>query len=325
MRKTMNRRISFLLVMVMLFAVLAMPANAVEIKDGKAIVTDLEVDAALLLPGNTATVMCMDVAMVSAVEISASSVAKIADQGKSLTVVTAFATIEVNNAALSQIAAQGGGKVVTLAIEMNPADKLNGVQQAAMEHAGVMLVLNVDVLRGEEKIYFEEGSAVIVKLPEMLVEGMGADKMDVALMRENGKMDVVATKIVDGYLVAELNELGLYVLMPKAVNPFEDVADDAWYAKPVLWAVEASITFTSGLSMSETASIAAASGRQRNAISHELRACFLAAVSFLKSSLKVMISISSLDERRSKILKPVVPSLPSIKILVLFINMYLES
>ena len=40
MRKTMYRRISFLLVLVMAFAMMAMPAYAVEVKDGKAIVTD---------------------------------------------------------------------------------------------------------------------------------------------------------------------------------------------------------------------------------------------------------------------------------------------
>ena len=47
MRKTMYRRISFLLVLVMAFAMMAMPAYAVEVKDGKAIVTDEEVNVAI--------------------------------------------------------------------------------------------------------------------------------------------------------------------------------------------------------------------------------------------------------------------------------------
>ena len=70
----------------------------------------------------------------------------------------------------------------------------------------------------------------------------------------------------------------------------------------------------SGFSTIETASIAAASGRQRNAISHELSASFRAAGSLRISSGRVTSSKSPREESLSKILSPVVPALPSMKI-----------
>ena len=45
--KNMKNRISFLMVLVMLFALLAVPVSAVEVQGDKAIVSDAEVDAAI--------------------------------------------------------------------------------------------------------------------------------------------------------------------------------------------------------------------------------------------------------------------------------------
>ena len=62
-----------------------------------------------------------------------------------------------------------------------------------------------------------------------------------------------------------------------------------------------------------TASLAAASGRQRNVISDSLMYFFTSTGSFLSSEGIFNNSISSLLSKRSNIRRPVVPSLPSIK------------
>ena len=243
----MKKRVSFLLVLVMLFAVLAVPANAVTIDGNKAIVTDSEIDGAILTSAlsDTVTVLCPEVAMLSEVEISAKSLAKVDKTGKNLAVVSAFASVEINHAAISDIVAQiGDSGVVALKLELKAEGKLNDAQSAALEKVNDQLYLNVDVLYESKSLALGSGY-IVAKLPEMLVGDM-IDQYVVAYLDENGKFNVVDTDYVDGYLQAKLDKLGIYVVMPKSEvpenNPFEDVADTDWFYAPVLWAVENNIT-----------------------------------------------------------------------------------
>ena len=80
-------------------------------------------------------------------------------------------------------------------------------------------------------------------------------------------------------------------------------------------AVEASIILVFGFVQSAADSIAAASGRHKKVKSEALIIFAFSAGSFLLSSSIEMISMSFLVSKRSKILRPVVPSFPSIKIL----------
>ena len=245
--KNMKKRVSFLLVLVMLFAVLAVPANAVTIDGNKAIVTDSEIDGAILTSAlsDTVTILCPEVAMLSEVEISAKSLAKVDKTGKNLAVVSAFASVEINHAAISDIVAQiGDSGVVALKLELKAEGKLNDAQSAALEKVNDQLYLNVDVLYESKSLELGSGY-MVAKLPEMLVGDM-IDQYVVAYLDENGKFNVVDTDYVDGYLQAKLDKLGIYVVMPKSEvpenNPFEDVADTDWFYTPVLWAVENNIT-----------------------------------------------------------------------------------
>ena len=245
--KNMKKRVSFLLVLVMLFAVLAVPANAVTIDGNKAIVTDSEIDGAILTSAlsDTVTILCPEVAMLSEVEISAKSLAKVDKTGKNLAVVSAFASVEINHAAISDIVAQiGDSGVVALKLELKAEGKLNDAQSAALEKVNDQLYLNVDVLYESKSLALGSGY-IVAKLPEMLVGDM-IDQYVVAYLDENGKFNVVDTDYVDGYLQAKLDKLGIYVVMPKSEvpenNPFEDVADTDWFYTPVLWAVENNIT-----------------------------------------------------------------------------------
>ena len=244
--KNMKKRISFLLVLVMLFAVMAVPANAVTIDGNKAIVTDAEIDGAILVSGlsDTVTVLCPEVAMLSEVEISAKSLAKVDKTGKNLAVVSAFASVEINHAAISDIVAQiGDSGVVALKLEINPEGKLNEAQSAALKGEQVLLVLNTDVVYDGKSLTLSSGF-IVAKLPQMLVGDM-IDQYVVAHLDENGKFNVVDTNYVDGYLQAKLDKLAVYVVMPKSevpANPFVDVADTDWFYAPVLWAVENNIT-----------------------------------------------------------------------------------
>lgn len=245
--KNMKKRVSFLLVLVMLFAVLAVPANAVTIDGNKAIVTDSEIDGAILTSAlsDTVTILCPEVAMLSEVEISAKSLAKVDKTGKNLAVVSAFASVEINHAAISDIVAQiGDSGVVALKLELKAEGKLNDAQSAALEKVNDQLYLNVDVLYESKSLALGSGY-IVAKLPEMLVGDM-IDQYVVAYLDENGKFNVVDTDYVDGYLQAKLDQLGIYVVMPKSEvpenNPFEDVAETDWFYAPVLWAVENNIT-----------------------------------------------------------------------------------
>jgi len=244
--RNMKKRGSFLLVLVMLFALLAVPANAVEIKNGKAVISDEEINAAILLPvGNTVTVVCTQPDLVSAVEISAKALAKVDETGKALAVVTAFASIEINHTAIHNIVAQVGNEgVVTLTLEINPTGKLNEAQTAALAEIDELLVLNTDVVYQGKSLDIGKGGYMVAKLPAALV-GTMIEQYVVAHLEENGKFTVVETDYVDGTMQAKLDKLAIYVVMPKPaepVNPFEDVAETDWFYAPVLWAVENNIT-----------------------------------------------------------------------------------
>ncbi|MBR4078375.1 MAG: S-layer homology domain-containing protein [Oscillospiraceae bacterium] len=250
--KNMKKRISFLLVLVMLFALLAVPANAVTIDGNKAIVTDSEIEGAILVSAlsDTVTVRCPEVAMVSAVEISAKALAKVEATGKKLMVATAFASVEINHKAISSIVGQikestGETKgVVSLALELKAEGKLNDAQAAALDKVAHQLYLNVDVLYEGKSLALGSGY-IVAKLPQMLVGDM-IEQYVVAHLDENGKFEVVDTDYVNGYLQAKLDQLGIYVLMLKSAvpadNPFVDVAETDWFYAPVLWAVENNIT-----------------------------------------------------------------------------------
>ena len=250
--KNMKKRISFLLVLVMLFALLAVPANAVTIDGNKAIVTDGEIDGAILVSAlsDTVTVLCPEVAMVSAVEISAKALAKVEATGKKLLVATAFASVEINHKAISSIVGQikestGETKgVVSLALELKAEGKLNDAQAAALNKVAHQLYLNVDVLYEGKSLALGSGY-IVAKLPQMLVGDM-IEQYVVAYLDENGKFEVVDTDYVNGYLQAKLDQLGIYVLMLKSAvpadNPFVDVSESDWFYAPVLWAVENGIT-----------------------------------------------------------------------------------
>ena len=245
----MKKRVSFLLVLVMLFAMLAVPANAVTVEGNKAIVTDGEIDAAILASGlsSTVTILCLDVAMVSSIEISAKALAKVDATGKNLAVATAFASVEINHTAINTIVEQiGDSGVVSLKMEMNPADKLNDAQAAALNQVDELMVLNVDVLYEGKSLALGSGY-MVAKLPQALLGDM-IEQYVVAHLDENGKFEVVDTDYVDGNMLAKLDQLAVYVVMPKPeepaapVNPFEDVAETDWYFNPVMWAVNAGVT-----------------------------------------------------------------------------------
>ena len=87
------------------------------------------------------------------------------------------------------------------------------------------------------------------------------------------------------------------------------------YCQPgsVRCAVEASITRVRSFSIRATASWAAASGRHKKAMSQLFSISFLAERSLRCSSFSVSRAISLRPAKRSKIRRPVVPSLPSIK------------
>ena len=254
--RNMKKRVSFLLALVMLVALLAVPANAVEVKDGKAVISDMEIDAAILLPiGNTITVVCAAPEIVSTIEISAKALAKVETTGKSLTISTMFASVEINHTAINNIVGQieestGATEgTVSLALEMDFTGKLNDAQAAAMEKVDELLALNVDILYEGRSLVLGSGY-MVAKLPEALFGDM-IDQYVVAHLDENGKFDVVDTDYVDGYLQAKLDKLAVYVVMAKSevpeepaapVNPFVDVAESDWYYNPVMWAVNAGVT-----------------------------------------------------------------------------------
>ncbi len=281
--KNMKNRISFLLVMVMLFALLAVPANAVSIQGDKAIVTDEEIDEAILqATDDTVTVMAMEVAMVSNIEISAKALMKVEETGKALAVTTAFASMEINHTAISSIVEQVvDSGVVTLCVEMNPEGKLNDAQAAFVKEQQVLLVLNTDVRYEGESLDIGKGGYMVAKLSEALVGSM-EEQYDVVHLNEDGTFDVLETDYVDGYLLAKLDKLAIYAIVAKLpevpeepevpevpeepevpevpeepevpevpeepevpevpVNPFTDVAESDWFFKPVMWAVNEGVT-----------------------------------------------------------------------------------
>ena len=248
--RNMKKRISFLLAVVMLFALLAVPANAVTVEGSKAIVTDAEIDAAILLAAGSdkVTVLCMEAAMVSEVEISAKALAKVDKTGKTLAVSAAVASVEINHAAINNIVAQVGEEgVVTLALEINPNGKLNEAQSAALKEENVLMVLNTDVVYEGKSLDIGDDGYMVAKLPEMLVGDM-IEQYVVAHLDENGKFEVVDTDYVDGYLLAKLDKLAIYAVMVKPaepaapVNPFVDVAESDWFYNPVMWAVNTGVT-----------------------------------------------------------------------------------
>ena len=242
--RNMKKRVSFLLALVMLFALLAVPANAVAVEGDKAIVTEAEIDDAIAAADSKTVVVDFRGVneLVMNVQIPAVSMKKIAETGKTLTVTTGFATLEVNRAALTGIANQVGndGEVV-LGIQLMPV--LNPAQMAVLKD--IKIWFNTNITYGEKQLEIGEGGYMVAILPEEVVGDM-ADQYVVAHLDENGELDVVETDYLEGNLLAKLDQLAIYVLMDKPaedfVNPFEDVAESDWFYAPVMWAVNAGVT-----------------------------------------------------------------------------------
>ena len=241
--KNMKNRISFLLVLVMLFAMLAVPANAVTVEGEKAIVSVEEVEEAIKASnGDTIELDFSNVSeLITAVEVPAAAIEKVEATDKTLTINTGIASLVINQAALTGIVNQiDSTGNVTLALMLFPV--LNVEQMLVMDQ--MMGWFETDILYGEKTLEVGEGGSITVIIPEDLVGAVGGDSYSVAKLDENGKFHVVETKSIDGNLVAELTELAVYALIEKAapVNPFVDVKESDWFYNSVLWAVENGIT-----------------------------------------------------------------------------------
>ena len=188
---------------------------------------------------------------ITTVEIPADTVKKIAEavndpknDAHSLEIVLSDgASIEFDAAALKEKASQANGADITISIESHENVKLTNAQKKAL---GDRPAFDINVTSGGKHIS-DMGGKITVHAPYVLKGNEKARGIVVWYVDDNGNKERCVTSYdpIKKRVNWKTDHLSLYMIdydETLANNPFDDVAQDAYYFDAVLWAVDEGIT-----------------------------------------------------------------------------------
>lgn len=188
---------------------------------------------------------------ITTVELPADTVKKIAEavndsknDAHSLEIVLSDgASIEFDAAALKEKASQANGADITISIESHENVKLTNAQKKAL---GDRPAFDINVTSGGKHIS-DMGGKITVHAPYVLKGNEKARGIVVYYVDDNGNRERCETSYdpIKKRVNWKTDHLSLYMIdydETLANNPFDDVAQDAYYFDAVLWAVDEGIT-----------------------------------------------------------------------------------
>lgn len=214
-------------------------AMLIKVEEEKAEVSEDAVDSAITeaAKNETSTEIVLDLnkvaedavedtnekpAEVVSVQLPVASLEKVADlhEEATLTVVMNEATVTMDAATLEAVTKQAEGSTVTLVVEQIPVEELTEKQQAAVENKEVVATISAQIICDTtgNTIHDFEGGNVTVQIPFVPEEGTKGEDYAVYYVADDGSVEKIATKYVDGHLVVTLEHFSEYVIVNTKAN-----------------------------------------------------------------------------------------------------------
>jgi len=211
-------------------------AKLVVVEEGKAEVSTEAVDEAVKEAVDNAKEgeqVIVEIPVVSETEeevtevvLPTTSVETVKDNDAALKVETSTATVTLDAAAVNTIveAAQTAqSTTITLVVEEVAHEALTEKQQEAIKDMEPELVISAEILVNNQVVSDFKGGKAVVALPFEPTEGKGEDYY-VVFISDDGKVEKMDTKYVDGHLVVELEHFSEYAVVRDNVGGV-DTAD----------------------------------------------------------------------------------------------------
>lgn len=154
---------------------------------------------------------------VSTVTVPVSSLNELATSNKGLLVETSEVTLTVDSTAVEKIAEQAGS-ATTITIEVIKVEEkvLNADQKDAIKNKDVAVILSAKILANGKEISNFGGGKIKVEIPFTPAEGTNGSDYKLIYITDDGKVEEIKSKYVDGVLVAELEHFSEYAIVKDA-------------------------------------------------------------------------------------------------------------
>lgn len=157
---------------------------------------------------------------IKVVELPTKAVEKVVESGKSLTVETPTATVTLDNKALETVIAKAEGAKIELQIEAVEETELLPAQKDALKDVKADLIISAEIVcatTGKEISKDFGGGKATVALPFQAEAGTKLEDYVVIYIADDGTIQKVPTKVVDGKLVFDIEHFSEYAVVKKEV------------------------------------------------------------------------------------------------------------
>lgn len=150
---------------------------------------------------------------VSEITLPVSSVKEVADANKSLTIETKNASVTLDSKALAAVISKADGDKITLKVEAISKDKLDPAQKKAIEKYNIDTIISAEILCGDKVISSDFGGGkATVKLQFTPAEGKKLGDYTIVYIADDGKLEKIPTKVIDGALAFEIEHFSEYAV-----------------------------------------------------------------------------------------------------------------
>lgn len=188
-----------------------------EVVDNNATITIDAIDQALSEAGKNATVeipVLETEEVVNSITLPIISLDGLADKEKELLIETSEVTLTIDNTTLTEIVAQAGDvENVTIEVIKVEEKTLNETQKEAIKDKEVAFILSAQILVDGKCVTDFNGGKVTVEVPFVPAKNVEIAEYKVVYIADDGKVEEIPFKYVDGNIVLELNHFSEYAIV----------------------------------------------------------------------------------------------------------------
>lgn len=189
----------------------------VEVKDGKAEITNAIIREAITNAGTSDTVeipLNNVVGEVTSVQIPVVSIKAIADAAKGVALNVSKIAVTLDKKTLEKIVdVAGTDENVELKINEIKKETLTSKQQEAIKDKEVASVISAEIICNNKTISDFGGGKVTLQIPFTPAKGSKGSDYKVIYVSDDGKVEEIATKYENGFIVMELKHFSEYVIV----------------------------------------------------------------------------------------------------------------
>lgn len=152
------------------------------------------------------------------------AVSEAVNEKENLEIKTETATATLDNKVLQSILENvKGNEEIKLKLEKIESDKLNKEQKNAIANKEVSIIISAEILVGDKYITNFNGGKVTIEVPFVPEEGTKGEDYTIVYIADNGEIEELETKYINGNLVVEIEHFSEYAVVKNVVKTEENV------------------------------------------------------------------------------------------------------